>query len=176
MYANATPSHEIHRHQHNLIKIKEPVKMRSKDCIVFCFRATLKLSQIVFTFYLSKSLRFQSKRRFRFLSKELVLIFSKVRKMKGNQKIGLPNMFKTRPKVQNEENYISSYVNVSFVHDDEIRRKSIELFYQMINHEIEHTSNIEHVSSNFVCTTGGSNRQTRTNYLWLYNCTKSQST
>ena len=59
----------------------------------------------------------------------------------------LPAKFKTRRKVQTEENYLSSYVNVSFVHDDEIRRKSIELFYQMINHEIEHTSNIEHVSS-----------------------------
>ena len=91
--------------------------------------------------------------------------------MKSHHKKVLPNMFKTRPKVQNEENYISSYVNVSFVHDDEIRRKSIELFYQMINHEIEHTSNIEHVSSNFVCTTGGSNRRSRTNYFWVYICT-----
>ena len=59
----------------------------------------------------------------------------------------LPKKFKMRPKV--EDNYMSSYVNTSFVHDDEIRRKSIELFYQMINHEIEQTSNIENVSRLF---------------------------
>ena len=48
-------------------------------------------------------------------------------------------------KVPNEENYLNPYVSVSFVNDDEIRRKSIELFYQMINHEIEQTTNIEQV-------------------------------
>ena len=48
-------------------------------------------------------------------------------------------------KVANDENYLNPYVSVSFVNDDEIRRKSIELFYQMINHEIEQTTNIEQV-------------------------------
>ena len=48
-------------------------------------------------------------------------------------------------KVPNDENYLNPYVSVSFVNDDEIRRKSIELFYQMINHEIEQTTNIEQV-------------------------------
>jgi len=55
----------------------------------------------------------------------------------------LGNKFK---KLKKDENYLTSYVNVSFVHDDEIRKKSIELFYQMINHEIEQTTNIEQVN------------------------------
>ena len=45
-----------------------------------------------------------------------------------------------------EEKPFAAFVNASFKPDGDMRKKSIELFYQMINQELEKTTNFEQVS------------------------------